>query len=254
MEPEQAQVPADLAVVALLRFLDPLQVRLQVRLAQERGAVDALHRLVLRIPLPVGVRRAQELERLEPTGRGHVGADAEIDERVAVLDGVAGDLGLPGGLLFDELNLQRLAVGREELRGLLARPHLPLVRQILRGQLLHLLLDRLEVLRHERPVDDEVVEEPLVGRRTDPALRAWKEVRDGGGHEVCRAVPVQRERLGAVGRHQPDGRIVRQRPGQIHQAIVHDRGECGFREARRDLCRDVARSAPGGQATARTVG
>ena len=106
---------ADLAVVALLGFLDPLQVRLQIRLAEERGAVDALHRLVARVALPVRVRRAQQLERLQPAGRRHVRADAEVDERVAILDRVAGDLGLARGLLLDQLHLERLALLREEL-------------------------------------------------------------------------------------------------------------------------------------------
>ena len=47
---------------------------------------------------------------------------------------------------------------------------------------------RLEVLRDERPIDDEVVEEAFVGRRADAALRAGKEIRHGRRHQVRRAV------------------------------------------------------------------
>jgi hypothetical protein len=36
--------------------------------------------------------------------------------------------------------------------------------------------DRFEILRHERTIDDEVVEEAFVGGRTDSALRAGKQV------------------------------------------------------------------------------
>src|SRR5688572_31097701 len=48
------------------------------------------------------------------SGRRDVRADAEVDERVAVLDGVAGDLGLAGRLLVDQLHLQRLAAAVED--------------------------------------------------------------------------------------------------------------------------------------------
>ena len=78
---------------------------------------------------------------------GTCGPDAEVDERVAILDRVAGDLGLPGGLLVDQLDLQRLAAFGEEPLRFLARPHLPLVGQIGRRQLLHLLFDRRRGLR-----------------------------------------------------------------------------------------------------------
>ena len=87
---------------------------LQLLLGQERRAVDALHRLVARVALPVGVRRGQQLERLQLAGRRHVRADAEVDEGLAVLDRVAGDLGLAFGLLVDQLHLQRLAARAEE--------------------------------------------------------------------------------------------------------------------------------------------
>ena len=103
-------------------------------------------------------------------------ADAEVDEGLLVLDRVAGDLRLAFGLLVDQLHLERLAALREERLGFFARPHLALVGKILRRQLLHLLLDGLEVLGHERPLDDEVVEEAFVGRRSDAALRAREEV------------------------------------------------------------------------------
>ena len=124
MEREESELLAELAVVALLRFLEPLQVRLQVLVAEERRAVDALHRLVVRVALPVGVRGGQQLERLQPSGRRHVRADAEVDEGVAVLDRVARDLGLPCGLLLDQLDLERLARGRRRSAIASSRGHI----------------------------------------------------------------------------------------------------------------------------------
>ena len=72
-----------------------VEVLVELLLREERRAVDALHRRVLRVALPVGVRRRRQLERLEPARRRHVRADAEVEERVLVLDRVDGDLGWP---------------------------------------------------------------------------------------------------------------------------------------------------------------
>ena len=86
----------------------------------------------------------------------------------------------------------------EEPQRLVARPHLALVDEVLRRQLLHPLFDGLEVLGHERTIDDEVVEEAFVSRRTDAALGAREELRHRRGQQVRRAVPVERERLRAA--------------------------------------------------------
>ena len=118
MQREQPELLAELAVIALLRFLLLMQVLLEIVFLEEGGPVDALHRLVVRVALPVRVRHGQQLERPQVPGRRHVRPDAEVDERVAVLDRVAGDLGLTFGLLLDELDLERLAALREERDGL----------------------------------------------------------------------------------------------------------------------------------------
>ena len=67
--------------------------------------------------------------------------------------------------------------------------------EILLRELAHLLLDGLEVFGHERPRDDEVVEEALVGRGTDAALRAGEEIRHRGRQQMRRAVAVERAAL-----------------------------------------------------------
>ena len=59
VEREEAELLADLAVVALLRLLEARQVLVELLLREERRAVDPLHRLVLRVALPVGVRRGR---------------------------------------------------------------------------------------------------------------------------------------------------------------------------------------------------
>ena len=59
VEHEQAEVASELAVIAQLRLVNPGEVGLQVLVAEKGRAVDALHRRVLRVPLPVGVRGRQ---------------------------------------------------------------------------------------------------------------------------------------------------------------------------------------------------
>ena len=50
-------------MVALLGLFEPLQVRLELLLAEEGGAVDALQHLVLLVAAPVGAGHRGELER-----------------------------------------------------------------------------------------------------------------------------------------------------------------------------------------------
>ncbi len=161
-------------------------------------------------------------------------ADAEVDEGLFVFDRVAGDLRLAFGLLVDQLHLERLAPAREKLLRLVARPHLALVDQILLRELVHLLLDRLEIFRHERTRDDEVVEEAFVRRGTDAALRAGKQVGDGRRKQVRRAVPQQRERFGTAVGDDLHLRVVGERKGEIDQLVVDGRGQRCLRETGRD--------------------
>ncbi len=179
--------------------------------------------------------------------------DAEVDERVAILDRVARDIRLPGGFLFDQLHLERLALRGKEPQRLVARPHLALVDEILRRQLLHLLLDGLEVLGHERPIDDEIVEEAFVDGRTDAALGSRKEVGHGRRHEVRRAVAEERERFGTLVGDEPQPHVLVQRVREIDQLAIDDRRDGRFRQAWRDQCRNVTRCGANGHGTAGAV-
>ena len=62
---EQVQLLAQLAVVALLGLFELLEVLVQVLLAEEGGAVDALQLLVVLVALPVGAGDGEQLERLD---------------------------------------------------------------------------------------------------------------------------------------------------------------------------------------------
>ena len=191
---EQVQLAPQLPVVAALRFLEPMEVLLQLLLREERVPVDALHRGVALAALPVGGGGAGvELEGLDLPRRFEVRAQAEVHEAP---HGVA-----PHGvarLLLDELALQGLPLRLEEGERLRLGDQLLLDGPVLLDDLRHLLLDGGEVLRGERPADQEVVKETVLGGRTDPALRVGKELGHRGREQVGRGVAVDLDR--GVGR------------------------------------------------------
>src|SRR6516162_1421989 len=118
LEMEQIHLAAEAAVVALLGFLDLLEIGVELLLLGECGAVDARKHLAVRIAAPIGARDLHQLEgRSDLAGRGHVRAAAEIEpialavdlDRLALRDGV------------DQLHLEALADVAEDALGLLAR-------------------------------------------------------------------------------------------------------------------------------------
>ena len=104
MKREETKLFPQFSVVALLGFFQPMKMRLQGRVLEEGRSVDPLHRLVLRVAFPVGVRAGEHLERFEMPGGRHVRSRTEIDE--GVFDRVARHH--RSTLLVDQLNLERL--------------------------------------------------------------------------------------------------------------------------------------------------
>ena len=118
-EAEQVQLGAELAVVAALRLLDQLQVRVERLLRLPRGAVDALQAGVVLVAAPVRGRAAGQLERRNVLRRRDVRTAAQVTPDpfagtgIEVVVGgqlVAADLHHLGvaGLVVDELELVRL--------------------------------------------------------------------------------------------------------------------------------------------------
>jgi hypothetical protein len=236
VEHEQAEVLAEFAMVALLGFFNPNEVLFEVLVLEKRSAVDALHRGALGVTLPVRIRRVEHLECLELRCARHVRAHAEVHKRVAVLDGVTRHVRLAGGLLLDQLHLERFAAFPEELDGLVAQPHLAFKHQVLGRQFLHPLFDLLEIPRQERAVDHEVVEEAFVSGRTDAALGLGKQLGDRRGEQVGGGVPIDVHRIGAVGRHDAQAHVAGQGEGQVHQRVVDIRGQGFLDHAGRQDC------------------
>src|SRR6185503_8906770 len=95
------------AMVAAARLLEALQVRVEILLLVEGGAVDAGQLLVALVAPPVRAGEARQLERLDRLRVLQVRTAAQIGE---VPLRVEGDVALGG---VDELDLERLALGGE---------------------------------------------------------------------------------------------------------------------------------------------
>ncbi len=169
-------------MVALLRFLDAVQVRVEVFLLRPRRAVDPLQHLVARIAAPVRAGDLHQLEHLELARRRHVRAAAEVDEAAFAIQRNV----LVRRDRRDDLGLVVLAHVLEELHRLVARHHLALDLLVLLRELGHALLDRREVLRRERALVAEVVVEAVLDHRADRHLRVGKQLLDRVGEQVRR--------------------------------------------------------------------
>ena len=123
-----------------------------------------------------------------------------------------------------------------------------------RRNLPHPLLDGVEILGHERLLDDEVVEEAFVGGRADAALNLREQLRHRGRKQVCRAVAIDRQRFRILRRENPNLRVFLAADSEIDEAVVHHPRVCGLREARRYRRGDFADSRGGRNRFRRAVG
>ncbi len=79
-EMEEVELRPDAAVVAGARLLEPLEVRVEVGLRVERGAVDAGQLGVVLVAAPVGAGEPGQLERLDRLRVLEVRTVAEVGE------------------------------------------------------------------------------------------------------------------------------------------------------------------------------
>ena len=77
---EEVELGADPAVVVRPRLLEPLEMRVEVGLREERGPVDPGQLGVVLVAAPVGAGEARQLERLDRLRVLQVRATAEIGE------------------------------------------------------------------------------------------------------------------------------------------------------------------------------
>lgn len=238
---EQVELGAELAVVALLGLHEEVEVGLQLLLRRPRGAVDALEHRVLLAAAPVGGGVAHELERRDVAGGRQVRAAAQVgpadvaalrvdvvvDAQLAAahLDVRTVVRGRRGALEADELQLVRL-VG-ELLAGRLVGDHAAgeLLAALL--DLLHLLLDGLEVIGGEGLRDVEVVVEAVPDRRADAQLGLGEELLHGLRHDVRGRVAQDVQAVLGGDLHRLDALTVPHLVGEVLQFIGDARGDDG---------------------------
>ncbi len=242
VEAEEVEVAADAAVVALAGQLERLEVRRQLFLAREGGAVDAREHRVLLVAAPVGAGQAGELEgaAAELVGAGQVRAAAEVGELALRVDAD----GLLVGQVLDELDLEGLLGGAEDGEGLLAGQLLARELLVLGDDLRHLLLDAREVGLGDGLGELEVVVEAVLDGGADGVLGAREEAQDGLRHDVRSGVAQDVDGVGVVTLQGDDGDLV---------ALVQRRGEVDEAAERRSAC-GVRRARPGGRDAARDGG
>ena len=238
---EEVELRADPPVVAPARALEPLEVRVEVLLGVEGGAVDARQLLVVGVAAPVRAGEAGQLERLDRLRVLQVRPAAEIGEVALRIDR---DVALGG---VDELELVR--IGREELLGLVTRDLLPHPLAALGELAVDLGLDLLQILLADRLREVEVVVEAVLDRRPDRELHARIELRHGLREQVRGRVTEDGERIRVVlvaDGQDLDRLAVVQRQAQILHASVRAQEHSLLGELRPDRSRGVqARSAVG---------
>ena len=164
---EQVQFLPQLAVVAALGLLHPLQVLIQVLPAGEGGAIDPLQHLVLLAAPPVGPGDAEQLDGAHHSGAWQVRPPAEVDELPLL---VQADLDI-GRQVLHEFHLVGLLPQGEIFDRFLAGDLPPHQRVILLDDLQHLRLNRRQVFGGEGVVRVQVVVEAVGDGGADGQLR-----------------------------------------------------------------------------------
>ena len=228
---EKLQLLTQAAVVALLGFLQAVEIGFQVVFLRPGSAVDPLQHFVLRIAAPVGPGQLHQLERLEIAGGRHVGAAAQVGE---IALGVKGQhlVGRDGG---DDLGLVGLADTLEVGHRLVPGHFLAVHGQVALGQLGHLLFDGFQILGSETALEGEVVIETVLDHRADGHLGVGEQFLHRLGQEVGGGVADDFQPLGVlVG---DDGQVavgfdpVR----SVHQLAVHLAGQGRLGKAGADI-------------------
>ena len=175
-------------------------------------------------------------------GGRDVRAAAEVDEFAG---GVERHHRLDGFLL-DQFALEGLIPLFVQLDGLGLRQQLALVGNILRRQLVHLLLDARQVFGRERLLAQEFVEKAGVDGRTDAQLHIGEKFEHRRREQVRRRMPKYGQRIGILRGKDADFGVVFQRTRKIYKFAIGARDERFLRQSVRNLLRNV-----GGRGAAR---
>ncbi len=236
LEVEQVHLAAELSVVALLGLFELMQIRVELLLLGEGGAVDAGQHRVVAVAAPIGAGHLLQFEGVaDLAGRGHVRAAAEIEPVALAVDFQV----LAGRNGVDQLDLEVLALLLEHALGLVARPDLLGEGFVARDDLAHLLFDHRQVFRRERRVAVEVVEEAVVDHRADGDLGAGPQRLHRLRHHVGGVVADQFQRARVVARQEFELGVLLDRIGEVGDSAVERHRHGALGERGRDALGDV---------------
>ena len=185
---EQAQLLAELAVVAALGLLQTLQIRVELLLLREGDAVDALQGLAIAVAAPVGGVAGGQLDgiALDAAGGVEVRAGAQVDKFALLIEGDV----CVGGQVVDQLDLVRLLTLLHVLQRLLTGQLKALELQLLLADLAHLGLDLGQILGREGKGCVHVVVKAVLDGRADSQLHLRVQALDGLRQDVRTSMPV----------------------------------------------------------------
>ena len=249
MEHDQVELAAELPVVALLRLLEAIEVLVEIVLLEPRRAVDALQHLPLLVAAPVCAGGVEQLEVLQPARVGDVRALAQVDERPV---GVGRDDLVRVGEVVEALELERIVdepLPRFDRTHLLAHE-----RELLRRDLPHLLLERLEVLGRERRRDLEVVVEAVLDRGAESDLRVGTQPSHRRRQHVRGGVPQHAERFRIALGEDAERAARAQGRHEVLDLSVDGDGDGGREQPLADRAYDVGGERAGGDGARRSVG
>ena len=249
---QEVELLGELAVVALLGFLEAMQIGVEVFLLRPRGAVDALQHRVFRIAAPVRTGKLHQLVGFgELAGRRQVRAATHVEPVALPVDRqfLAGR-----DDVVDDLDLVVLAHGGESLFRRLALPYLALDRQVAFDDLVHALFDGNEVFRGERRLAREIVVEAVLDRRADGHLRARIQLLHRLRHDVRGVVADEVERLGVLRGDDGERRVGVDHMAGINQLAVDLAGERRLGEAGADAGGDLGDGHRRIELSDRTIG
>ena len=231
LQMEQVHLLADLAVVALLRFLQLEEIGIQLLLVAPGGAVDPAEHRVAVIAAPIGAGHLHQLEGGADIARAaHMRPTAQIDPVSLLVERYR----LALRQVLDQLDLVLLALRLEQRDGVVAGGDDPLEGRIRRDDLAHLRLDAGEILGREGLVAVEVVIEAVLDGRADGHLGAGEQHLHGFGQHMGGVVPDHLQRLVVLAGDEAQAGIGGDCVREVAQLAIHFHGERGLGEARAD--------------------
>ena len=248
---EQIHLAAEFSVVALLGFLDLLQIGVEFFLLGKGGAVDARQHFAVGIAAPIGAGDLHQLERVaDLAGRGHMRTAAQIEPVALFVDFQR----LIRRNSVDQFDLELFALVAKNLLRLVARPHFLGERLVARDDLAHFLFDRRKIFGREWLVAEKVVIESVLDHRSDGDLRAGPERLHRFGEHMRRIVADQFERARIVSGEEFDLGVMLDRIGQIGNLAVQRHGDGALGERGRNALGDIEAGGVGGIVPAGPVG